>query len=303
MFSKLFNILKNPNFRVIYIFARFKILRSLSKYLKLFLKKISSENIRMGPIKKKKLVLIRHKPIASSKNYVEINKSNNEILNQLKLNGLHEGLYLKKDVVKDLMSLSSKCELTHARNNKIFNNLEEVNIFNTNNKNPCTIVDLINDNENQISDLDILIDEIARDKNLLSIANNYLGNVNKIYTKFTWSTVCDSDTNWRKNEQTIEFHYDVHDFGFVYVFFYLTDCNKLSGAHEVILGSHNRKKISHLIGSARSMEKELKEYYGETNFKTIEGSSGYGFIEDTSTFHKAHAPIIKPRLALQIRYH
>lgn len=257
----------------------------------------------MGPIKKENLILIRHKPIASNKSYVEINKNNNDILNQLELDGLHEGFYLKKDVVEDLMSLSNKCELTHARNNKIFNNLEEVNIFNTNNKNPCTIVDLINDNENKISDLDTLIDEIARDKNLLSIANNYLGNVNKIYTKFTWSTVCDADSNWRKNEQTIEFHYDVHDFGFVYVFFYLTDCNKLSGAHEVILGSHNKKKISHLIGSAKSMEKELKEYYGKTNFKTIEGPSGYGFIEDTSTFHKAHAPKINPRLALQIRYH
>jgi len=303
MFGKLFNILKNPNFRVTYIFARFKFLRSLSKNLKFFLKKFSNKNILMGPIKKENLILIRHKPIASNKSYVEINKNNNDILTQLELDGLHEGFYLKKDVVKNLSLLSDKCKLTHVRNNKIFDNLEEVNTFNTNNKNPCTIVDLINDNENEISDLDILIDEIARDKNLLSIADNYLGNVSKIYTRFTWSTVCESDTGWRENEQTIDFHYDVHDFGFVYVFFYLTDCNKLSGAHEVILGSHNKKKITHLIGSAKSKENELKEYYSKTNFKIIEGSSGYGFIEDTSTFHKAHAPIKKPRLALQIRYH
>ena len=303
MFSKLLNLIKNPNFNTTYIFARFKLVRSVSKYLKFFLKIFSKKNLHMGPIKKENLILVRHKPIASGKNYVEINKGIDDILNQLKSNGLYEGFYLKKNVLNNLLLLSNNSKLTHVGNKKIFNNLEEVNLFNIVNKNPCAIVDLISDKAEEISELEILIDEVARDKNLLSIADNYLGKVNKIYTRFTWSTVCDSDSEWRENEQTVYFHYDVHDFGFVYVFFYLTDCNQFSGAHEVILGSHNKKKMNHLIGPAKSDENKLKRYYSKNNFKIIEGTSGYGFVEDTSAFHKAHAPIKKPRLALQIRYH
>ena len=303
MFSRLLNLIKNPNFNTTYIFARFKLVRSLSKYIKYFLKIFSKKNLHMGPIQKKNLILLRNKPIASALSYVEINKGINDILSQLKSNGLYEGFYLKKNVLNNLLLLSNNCILTHRGNKKSFKNLEEVNIFNQNNKNPCTIVDLINDKAEEISELDILIDEIARDKNLLSIADNYLGKVSKIYTRFTWSTVCDSDSKWRENEQTVYFHYDVHDFGFVYVFFYLSDCNQLSGAHEVILGSHNKKKMSHLIGPAKSDEKKLKTYYSKNSFKIIEGTSGHGFVEDTSAFHKAHAPIKKPRLALQIRYH
>ena len=303
MINRIKNLFNNPNFRITYIFARFKVLRTFSKFFKIIIYRYTNKNFVMGKIKKKNLILIRHKPIASRECYIEYNKNKDDILKQLKTDGLYEGIYLKKDTQKNLLLLSDKCKLFHAKNKKIFNNLNEVNQFNLNNKNPCTIVDLINDDKKKISDLEILIDEVSRDKNILSLANNYLGNVNKIYTRFTWSTVCDSDEIWRKKEQTVDFHYDVHDFGFVYVFFYLTECDKFSGAHEVIIGSHNKKKLRFLFNSAKSNENELKSYYNKDNFKLINGSSGFGFIEDTSAFHKAHAPIKKPRLALQIRYH
>lgn len=303
MLKKLLNLINNPNFNFTYIFARFKSVRTISKYLKYFLRKISKKNSNMGEIKKKDLILIRYKPIPFNKNYVDLNISTEDIVNKLKNDGLHEGFNLKRNVLKNLIELSNDCKLIHSGNKKIFNNLDEVNSYNLNNKYPCTIVDLINDSENEISEMENLVDEISRDKNLLTIADKYLGKVNKIYTRFSWSTVCDSDSKWRENEQTVYFHYDVHDFGFVYVFFYLTDCDKLSGAHEVILGSHKKKKISHLIGPAKANEDKLKVFYNKNNFKIIEGNMGHGFIEDTSAFHKAHAPIKKPRLALQIRYH
>ena len=48
MFSKLLNLIKNPNFNTTYIFAKFKLVRSVSKYLKYFLKIFSKENLYMG---------------------------------------------------------------------------------------------------------------------------------------------------------------------------------------------------------------------------------------------------------------
>ncbi len=305
MINKKFNFFKNPNFRIVYIFARFKILRTLNKYSRILLEKFSKKDLVMGQIRKKNLILMRNKPVASEENYVEIQTdySKEDILKKLKKDGLYEGLNLTKKTCISLKKLSDNCKLIHKRNNKVFKSLDEVNLFNNNNSKPCTIVDLIDDSKESISDLEKLLDQISRDEVLLSIANNYLGFVKNINTRFAWSTVCNSDIKWRAEEQTIDFHYDIHDFGFVYVFFYLTDCDELSGAHEVIIGSHKKKKLKHLINSAKSNESELKKYYDKENFKIVKGNSGYGFIEDTSAFHKAHAPIKKPRLALQIRYY
>ena len=96
----------------------------------------------------------------------------------------------------------------------------------------------------------------------------------------------------------------MHDLNFVYIFFYLTECDRNSGAHQLIKGSHLNKKIfKHLIGSARQEEKKLEQDYNKNDFIFVEGSAGYGFVEDTSCYHRALKPINKPRLSLQFRYH
>ena len=91
---------------------------------------------------------------------------------------------------------------------------------------------------------------------------------------------------------------------FVYIFFYLTDCDRNSGAHQLIRGSHlNKKFFKHLIGSAKQKKEELEKDYSINDFIVIEGSAGHGFIEDTSCYHRALKPVNKPRLSLQFRYH
>ena len=90
---------------------------------------------------------------------------------------------------------------------------------------------------------------------------------------------------------------------YIYVFFYITDCNINSGAHQIIRGSHTKKKFfKHLIGSAKKTEAQLKNDYNLHDFINIEGPAGQGFIEDTSCFHRALPPENEPRLALQFRY-
>ena len=63
------------------------------------------------------------------------------------------------------------------------------------------------------------------------------------------------------NGQTVTFHYDVEGYNFVYIFFYLTKCDYLSGAHESILYSHKLKNLRFLFSSARKSDELIYESY------------------------------------------
>ena len=267
---------------LLYILGRFKIIRLFYKNFNLLKKKFINKNIEY-----------------SNKKYLEFNINSHMVLNKLKKEGFYEGLKLNNKTIDDLINLSNKSELISNKSQKKFNNLQEVNNFNKENNRPCCLLNLIS------PDLNKLANDISRDQIFLDIIGSYLGNINKIDTKVQWSTVCNASDEWREhNEQTVTFHYDVHDLNFVYIFFYLTECDRNSGAHELIRGSHlNKKFFKHLIGSAKQKKEELEKDYSINDFTVIEGSAGYGFIEDTSCYHRALKPVNKPRLSLQFRYH
>ena len=52
-----------------------------------------------------------------------------------------------------------------------------------------------------------------------------------------------------------------------------------------------------------AVKEDLEQDYSTNDFIVVEGSAGYGFIEDTSCYHRALKPINKSRLCLQFRYH
>ena len=267
---------------LLYILGRFKTIRLFYKNINLAKKKFSDNHIE-----------------SSNKNYLQFNINNQVVLNKLKKEGFYEGLKLNNKIIDDLINLSNKSELISNKSQKKFNNFQEVNNFNKENNRPCCLLNLISPNLNKLAN------DISRDQIILDIVGSYLGNINKIDTKVQWSPVCNASDEWREhNEQTVTFHYDVHDLNFVYIFFYLTECDRNSGAHELIRGSHlNKKFFKHLIGSAKQKKEELEKDYSINDFIVIEGSAGYGFIEDTSCYHRALKPVNKPRLSLQFRYH
>ena len=267
---------------LLYILGRFKTIRLFYKNINLAKKKFSDNHIE-----------------STNKNYLQININNQVILSKLKKEGYYEGLKLNNKIIDDLINLSNKSELISNKSQKKFNNLQEVNNFNKENNRPCCLLNLISPNLNKLAN------DISRDQIFLDIVGSYLGNINKIDTKVQWSPVCNANDEWREyNEQTVTFHYDVHDLNFVYIFFYLTECDRNSGAHELIRGSHlNKKFFKHLIGSAKKKEEDLEQDYSTNDFVVVEGSAGYGFIEDTSCYHRALKPINKSRLCLQFRYH
>ena len=267
-----------------YVFGRFRIIKLVSKFI------VS--------------LFCQNKVQFSNKSHIVLTTDKDEIIQNIKRDGYFSGIKLKDKTLNKILTLCEESKLVTNRRHKTkneyltFNNFDEVNEFNKNNSEPIC---MINPTDNNLKKL---CDEISCDKNLLNIANSFLGNVKGVKTILTWATVCDATDKWREEYgQTVTYHYDVFGLHYIYAFFYITDCNIDTGAHQLIKGSHRNKKIfKHLIGSAKKSELDLKKDYDLNDFINIEGPAGYGFIEDTSCFHKALAPKIKPRLALQFRY-
>tara|TARA_B110000879_G_scaffold209673_1_gene297947 strand:+ start:137 stop:976 length:840 start_codon:yes stop_codon:yes gene_type:complete len=96
------------------------------------------------------------------------------------------------------------------------------------------------------------------------------------------------------------FHYDVDDFRFLKVFFYLTDVDMDGGAHEVILKSHKYKK-SFFKFFNRRLSKVPEDLRASVH--TIIGKKGFGFFEDTFCYHRGTAPSpSRHRVMLQFEF-
>lgn len=149
-----------------------------------------------------------------------------------------------------------------------------------------------------------LVRQIAEDPQVRAVVRRYLGyDPKSLNIRLIWSFVCDAPDEVRgAAAQTIAYHFDVHDYNFIYANYYLTDCDARSGAHAMILTSHRSKPLSWLLGSVRQDRAAITRYYGEKNELVIEGPAGTGFVQDASCYHKAMAPIDRERLMLQIRY-
>ena len=264
---------------VFYILGRFYLIRKI--------RKISNK------------IFYTNKILFDVNNYIIFKSSEDQILNDLSIDGVSKKICLKKkinDFILDNFKKSKFLSLKMYNKEKYeFNNFYEFK----NSKKNIPLLNLKN------KDFDELFDRISRSEKILKIAKDYLGNVRKIDISLIYSTVCNlNDFEREEWQQTINWHYDIHDLNFLYVFFYISGANKFSGSHEVIMKSHKKKLFfKHLISSAIQSDKSLKNFYDKKNFLTIEGSEGDGFIEDTSCFHRALKPIDQARLCLQIRYH
>ena len=140
---------------------------------------------------------------------------------------------------------------------------------------------------------------------LSSIARKYLGyNPRRLDVNLYWSFhVQMTESERRGQNQTIDYHFDVHDFNFSYYHMYVTDTHTANGAHALVRGSHIRKPFRWLFGSARQTDENIANYYPSKDIITLEGPGGTAFFEDTSCYHKAIPPRAGERLLLQIRYH
>ncbi len=151
---------------------------------------------------------------------------------------------------------------------------------------------------------DAIIQSIAGDRDILDVISRYLGYVpSQAGAWLFWSLRTNLTIAEREAaQQTVRFHYDVHGYNFIYVNFYLQDTDERTGAHVLIESSHRDKKPRHLLGSARLDDDQAYRDYSVDRFRVLRGPAGTGFFEDTTCYHKALAPIDRPRLMLQFRY-
>jgi hypothetical protein len=149
-----------------------------------------------------------------------------------------------------------------------------------------------------------VVRDISEDPKVLKTVIGYLGYLpQNRFVRLIWSFASDASLEERRAAgQTFMFHFDVQSYNFLYANFYLTDVDTRSGAHVMIAGSHRHKPIGWLLKSANRSDEEIHGHYGSQEL-VIEGPAGEGFLQDSSCYHKALAPVTADRLMLQIRYY
>lgn len=95
------------------------------------------------------------------------------------------------------------------------------------------------------------------------------------------------------------FHYDIDDYKFLKVFFYLCDVDESRGPHVIIEGTH-RKKDWFEKGHRRLTDEQAAARYRD-RIKVMTGAAGHGFFEDTFCYHKGAKPQ-RRRLMLEFQY-
>ncbi len=220
-----------------------------------------------------------------------------QVLDHLRHQGASEGLSLSRETLARFHSLIAAADSFDAGLTRRRISLEDARSHNSGDQgNKYLILDY------RSPELDQLARAVANDPYLSGVARSFLGQLTGIETRVQSSLVTEAPVSYREQSaQTVTFHYDVHGYNFLYCFFYLTDCDETSGAHEMIVGSHRKKSLRFLLSSARQSDSTIYSYYpGLSN--VIKGKAGSGFFEDTSCFHRALAPTMNERICLQIRY-
>lgn len=142
--------------------------------------------------------------------------------------------------------------------------------------------------------------DIVFNKELLSIARNYLGSEpTLLFSNIIWTFPVVQNGARVDEEGQFGFHFDIPDFKSLAVFVYLNDVDEDTGPHVLIEGTHRRKPVKSLFINTLSSKAAVRKY--ADRIKVFTGKKGTTVIEDIYAYHKATNPR-KPRLALKFFY-
>lgn len=221
----------------------------------------------------------------------------NEVVNQLKDDGIVLGINLPHCVVKEIVEFAESTLCYANRKPELGFYYHQKEQAQTQTKKQFIIGSYFN-----TSSLCPAINKLQNDAKLLAIAAKYLEREPVHQGSLLWWSFPGERTYQQLSSNGQLFHYDLDDYRFIKFFFYLTDVDKQSGPHICVRGSHKQKKFSHLILRKRETDEDIIKYYGEKSLITIYGQAGFGFVEDGLCFHKGIAPTHKNRLILQIEF-
>ena len=146
---------------------------------------------------------------------------------------------------------------------------------------------------------------LANDPKLQQVARSYIGKLSKyIGCSLFWTFPIEGESMDSQQQMFQYFHYDIDDFAGVRFCFYLTDVSLDDGPHVCVRGSHIKKRLNYVLNFLTRIQtqEKLAKTYALEQFLTIADAAGSGFIEDTFCFHKGNPPKTKPRLFLQLHF-
>lgn len=150
-----------------------------------------------------------------------------------------------------------------------------------------------------------LLREVFRETGLLEIVEEHLGlRRDKMVVNAVIDTLVKLDTTRKLvngYDDALEIHRDIDSFKFVKVFFYLNDIAEGHGHHEVYLGTHRGLPLP-LRLLKRYSESDLRAHQVPVRLKKVVGPKGYGFIENTTTFHRGTVPSAGDRIMLSMSF-
>lgn len=145
---------------------------------------------------------------------------------------------------------------------------------------------------------DDMVRALAHDERLIAIARSYLGCTPILHSTQIW--LLNPPSASAASSPEYGWHYDIDDFRFLKVFFYLTDTSEVNGQHMLVSCSH-RDLRPHRFIQRRIPDQKLRIKYAEADIRRMEGAAGDGFLEDTWLYHKATPPTGQ-RIMMQIEY-
>lgn len=147
-----------------------------------------------------------------------------------------------------------------------------------------------------------LIQDLAFDREILSIAQDYLGSLPLLDIVTAWWSVPSKNPD-KKAAQL--WHFDMDRPTWLKVFFYLTDCEDDNGPHCFVSGTHLKRKIPIKLrskGYERLKDEEINKIFNKDMIKKFVTKKGTILFEDTSGLHKGLTLKSGSRLILQFQY-
>jgi hypothetical protein len=140
------------------------------------------------------------------------------------------------------------------------------------------------------------VDKLTRDASIVAVARGYLDREPLLRSSRIFWSYPDPSPAYNP---LYGFHYDIDDYKFLKVFFYLCDVNTDRGPHVIIEGTHGKKDW--FAKNHRRLTDEDAERRYKDRIRVMTGKAGTGFFEDTFCYHKGSKPKQR-RLILEFQY-
>ena len=151
-----------------------------------------------------------------------------------------------------------------------------------------------------------LLNRVLSETQLLEIVEEHLGiGLEEMTIQVTIDSLIRLEVDRKlinNYDEALAIHRDFDALRFVKAFFYLNKVDEGCGHHEVFLGTHKNLPFA-LRGIRRFVESDLRAKGLNPIPHKVTGDKGYGFIENTSAFHRGTVPTVGDRLILTLVFH